>query len=48
MAALSAKEELKAEQDKTVKLQACDLSYFYGRSHFEDDRIQNYLVLFFL
>ena len=36
--------ELKAEQDKIVKLQALDLSYFCSESHFEDDGTQHYLV----
>ena len=31
------KTEVKAEQDKTVKLQAFDSTYFRGKSHFEDD-----------
>ena len=30
--------------NKTVKLQAFDSSYLHGKSHFEDDGIQNYLV----
>ena len=34
---LKTKAELKAEQDKIVKLQAFDSSYFCGKSHFEDD-----------
>ena len=34
---------LKAEQDKTVKLQALDWSYFHSKTHFEDDDMQNYL-----
>ena len=45
------KTEVKAEQDKTVKLQAFDSTYFRGKSHFEDDETlfeddetQNYLM----
>ena len=45
------KTEVKAEQDKTVKLQAFDSTYFCGKSHFEDDEThfeddetQNYLM----
>ena len=34
---LKTKAELKAEQDKIVKLQAFDSSYFCGKSNFEDD-----------
>ena len=34
---LKTKAELKAEQDKIVKLQAFDSSYFCGKSYFEDD-----------
>ena len=41
---LTANVELKAEQDKMVKLNLFDLTYFRGKSHFEDDGIQNYLV----
>ena len=41
---LATKAELNAEQDKIVKLQAFDSSYFRGKSHFEDDKTQNYLV----
>ena len=37
VATLSTKVELKAEQDKIVKLQAFASSYFSGKSHFEDD-----------
>ena len=35
------KAELKAEQDKIVKLQTFDSSYFGGKSHFEDYGLQN-------
>ena len=41
---LAAKAELKAEQDKIVKLQAFDSSYFHTKSHLQDDGRQNYLV----
>ena len=34
---LKTKAELKDEQDKIVKLQAFDSSYFCGKSNFEDD-----------
>ena len=44
VAKLATKAELKAEKDKITKLQAFDSSYFRGKSHFEDDGIQNYLV----
>ena len=44
VAALETKVALKAEQDKIMKLQAFDSSYFQGKSHFEDDATQNYLV----
>ena len=43
VAALATKAELKAEQDKIIKLQAFDSSYFRGKSHFYDDGTQNYL-----
>ena len=43
LATLVTKTELKAEQDKIVKLQAFDSSYFCGKSHFEDYGMQNYL-----
>ena len=38
------KKELKAQQDKAVKLQAFDSSYFCGKSHFQYDGPQNYSV----
>ena len=44
IAALTTKEELKAEKDKIVELQAFDSSYFRYKSHFEDDGTENYLV----
>ena len=44
VATLATKVELKAEQDKIVKLQALDLSYFCSESHFEGDGTRHYLV----
>ena len=42
---LATKVELKVEQDKIIKLQAFDSSYFRDKSHFVDeDSTQNYLV----
>ena len=41
---LATKADLKAEQDKIVKLQVFDSSYFCGKIHFEDDGTENYLV----
>ena len=38
---LGTKVELKAEQDKIVKLQTHDLSYFLGKIFFGDDGSQN-------
>ena len=32
------------QNKKIIKLQAFDSSYFWGKSHFEDDGTQNYLV----
>ena len=43
LAALARKPEFKAEEDERVKLQAFDLTYSRGKSHFEDDGKQNYL-----
>ena len=43
LAPLATKVELKAEQDKIMKLQAFDSSYFHGQTHFEDDGTENYL-----
>ena len=43
-AALATKAELKTEQDKVTKLQTFDSSYFRGKSHFEEDGTQIYLV----
>ena len=44
VATLTTREELKAEQDKIVKSQAIDSSYFRDKSHFEGDDAQSYLV----
>ena len=44
IATLATKAELKSEQDKIAKLEAFVSSYFHGKSHFEDDGIQNYLI----
>ena len=44
VATLATKAELKAEQDKIIKRQAFDSSYFGGKNHFEDDGTQNYLI----
>ena len=41
LATLATKAELKAEQDKFVKLQVLDSNYFFGKSHYEDDGTQN-------
>ena len=41
---LAAKAELKAEQDKIVKLKSFDSSYFRGKKYFEDAGAQNSLV----
>ena len=45
IATLVTKAELKAEQDKIVKFQAFDSSYFSDKGHFQNDGNQNYLVL---
>ena len=37
MAILATKGELKAEKDKVLKLQTFDSSYFWDKSHFEND-----------
>ena len=42
---LATKAELKAEQDKRVKLQTYDLSLFIGQSYFVSDGAQLYLIL---
>ena len=44
VATLATKAESKAEQGKLIKLQAFDSNYFCGKSHFEGDDTQNYLV----
>ena len=44
IATLATKAELKVEQDKIVKIQVFDLSYFCDKGYFEDDGSQNYLV----
>ena len=41
---IATKAELKAEQDKTIKLQTYDLSYFLGRNSFGDNSFQNTFV----
>ena len=41
---MTTKVGLKAEQDKTVKLQAFDSSYFYGKNVFGDDGFQSMFV----
>ena len=38
---LALKTKLKAEHDKIAKLKAFDSSYFYSKSHSEDDGTQN-------
>ena len=43
MVALATKAELKAEQDKIIRLQAFNSSYFCGKNYFEDGT-QNYLI----
>ena len=37
LATLATKAELKDEQDKIIKFQAFNSSYFRGKSHFEED-----------
>ena len=41
---LATKAELKPEQDKILKLQTHDLSYFLGKNFFGDDGSQNMFV----
>ena len=41
---LATKAELKAEQDKIVKLQTYDSSLFIGQSYFSNDGAQLYLI----
>ena len=45
LATLPTKAKLKAEQEEIVKLQAFNSNSFCGKSHFEDDGTQNYLLL---
>ena len=45
LATLATKAELKSQQDKIVKLQIYDLSYFLGKIFFGDDGSQKYLVI---
>ena len=42
---IETKAELKAEQDKTVKLHTYDLSLFIGQSYFVNDGTQLYVIL---
>ena len=42
---MATKAELKAEQEKIIKLRTFDSIYFRGKNHFEDDGTQNYLIL---
>ena len=44
VATLATKAELKAEQDKIIKLQAFNSSYFQGENHSKDDGTQNCLI----
>ena len=44
IATLTTKSKPKAQQDKIIKLQVFNSSYFYGKSHFGDGGAQNYLV----
>ena len=44
LATLATKAELKAEQDKIMKLQGFDSHYFRSEIHFQDDETQNYSV----
>ena len=44
LATLATKAELKAEQDKIMKLQGFDSHYFRSKIHFQDDETQNYSV----
>ena len=41
VATLATKSELKVEQDKIIKLQVFDTSYFQGKSYFENYGTQN-------
>ena len=38
------KKQIMAVQDKTVKLQAFDSSYFQSKNHFENDDTKSYLL----
>ena len=42
--AVATKEELKADHNKIVIWRAFGSSYFFGKSYFEDDGVQNYLA----
>ena len=42
IAIVATKAKLKAEQDEIIEI--FDSDYFRGKSHFEDDRMQNCLV----
>ena len=44
LATLTTEEELKTEQDKIVKLQAFNSSYFHGKNFFGYDGPQNMFV----
>ena len=44
IATVATKGKLKSEQDKLVKLQKFDASYFRGKSNFEDDGTQSSLM----
>ena len=44
VATLATKAELKAEKNKIEKLEAFNISYFLGKSHFEEHGTKNYLV----
>ena len=44
LAALAVKAELKAEQDKIVKLEALDSSFVHGKKFFGDDGFQNMFI----
>ena len=44
VATLATKAELKADQDKIVKLETNDLNYFLGKNFFGDDGSQNMFV----
>ena len=44
LATLATKAGLKTEPDKIVKIQTLGSSYFCGKSHFEGNKTQNYLV----